>query len=61
MPDVREVLTHRIGDVDLAQVDPKGVGERRGVVVRAIRGAKARHGHRDDARTVKVRGRRPVR
>jgi len=21
MPDVREVLTHRIGDVDLAQVD----------------------------------------
>jgi len=55
MPDVREVLTHRIGDVDLAQIDPESVGECRGVIVRAVRGTKARHGHRDDARTVKVR------
>ena len=54
MPDVAEVLAHGIANVDLAQVDAQGVGELGGVVVRAVGGAKARHGHGDDAGTVQV-------
>ena len=54
VPDVAEVLAHGVSDVDLAQIDAQGVGELGGVVVRAVGGAKARHGHGDDSGTVQV-------
>ena len=54
VPDVGEVLAHGGADDDLAQLHAERLREQRGVVVRAIRGAKARHGHRDDAAAVQA-------
>ena len=50
--DVSKVLTHGRGNVDLAQLHAEGVCQRGGVAVRALGGAKARHGNRNDALTV---------
>ena len=54
VPDVGEVLAHGRADDDLAQLHAERLREQRGVVVRAIRGAKARHGDGDDAAAVEA-------
>ena len=54
MADIREVLANRRGDAHLTQLAAERLGHDAGVVMRAIRGAEARHRDGEDTGTIEA-------